>query len=65
MPVRLTIIGPVPLPLLLERAASVRPLLLILLVSLSLNISLSVLYKLAEEEYKVASGWLMLYRAGI
>jgi hypothetical protein len=60
-----------PLPLLLGRAAGVRLLLLTPLVSGSLvgllldDNSLSVPYELAEEECKVISGRLILYRAGI
>ena len=62
VPVRLAVVvGPVPLPPLLGRAAGVRLLLLTPLVSGSLvdlldDKSLGVPHELAEEEYKVASG---------
>lgn len=65
MSVLLADIGPVHLPPLLGRAAGVRPLLSTPLVSSSLDDeSLGVPQELAEEECKVASGWLMLYGAG-
>jgi hypothetical protein len=56
----LLVVGPVPLPPLLGRAAGARPLLLTPLVSSSLDESLGVPYELADEECKDGCGWSML-----